>query len=113
MSFEEVLPITAKVKKQVRTSDGAGGSKITWTDRIASYKCRIFSAFGMVQITTTGQNVLRTHKCIGEYNADIIEGDAIIDGLDSYRVILVDKVYDKERIHHLEMNLKKENITYA
>lgn len=113
MSFEECLPQSVEVKKQVKTADGAGGSKLSWATRIASYKVRIYSAFGMVQVTTTGQNVLRTHKGIGEYNSDIIEGDAFKDGVDSYRIMMVDKVYDREEVHHLEFTLKKENIVYA
>ena len=114
MSFESCLPIiNATIKGQVNTADGSGGFTMTWTTKISNYKCRIYSAMGMVQITVSGQNILRTHKGLGEYNSLIVEGDIIIVGTDTYRIMLVDSVYDREEIHHLEFNLKKENITFG
>jgi hypothetical protein len=114
MSFESCLPINdAVIKYQTSTPDGAGGHVMVWTTRFTAYKCRIYSAMGMVQITQTGQNVLRSHKCIGEYKSTIVEGDALIDGNDTYRIMQVDKVYDRSSIHHLEMILKKENFEHA
>jgi hypothetical protein len=114
MSIDNILPISnVTIKGQVNTSDGAGGSNMTWTTKVSNYKCRIYSAVGMVQITQSGQNVLRTHKCIGEYNSLIVEGDIIINGSDTYRIILNDSVAAQEINHHLEMNLKKENISFG
>jgi len=108
-----MFPITdAVIKQQVKTSDGMGGYTLTWSTRVSAYKCRIYSAIGMIEIIQTGQNLLVTHKCIGEYNANIIEGDALVNGSDSYRIVQIDKIYNRERIHHLEMRLKKENIIY-
>ena len=111
MTFLGMLPIRdAVIKNKTNTPDGSGGFTLTWATRVAVYKCRIYSAVGMVQITKTGQNVLTTHKCIGEYIAGITDGDIIIDGSDTYRILHVDKVYGKNKIHHLEMRIKKENI---
>jgi hypothetical protein len=114
MSFEDTLPITnADVYEQVKTSDGAGGKVLTWTKIISNYKCRIYSAMGMIQITQSGQNVLRTHKGLGEYNSLISDGMMLVANSESFRMALVDKVYNRDSIHHLEFNLKKENFNYV
>ena len=111
MSFSSLLPISdAIIKSQINTADGSGGFIMTWVTKVAVYNCRIYSAVGMVQITASGQNVLTTHKCIGEYIAGITEGDILIHGDNTYRIVLNDITYDKSAIHHFEMKLKKENI---
>lgn len=114
MSFLSCLPITdAVIRQQVRTSDGAGGSKLTWSIRVSAYKCRIYSTTGMIEIKGSGQNILITDKCIGEYNSGITEGDMLVVNNMSYRIMHIDRVYDGQRIHHLEMKLKRENIDFA
>ena len=114
MSFLGTLPIAdAVIKQQVKTSDGAGGSTLSWSTRVSAYKCRIYSTVGMIEVTNSGQNILTTDKCIGEYNSSILEGQILMANSITYRIMHIDRVYDKTQIHHLEMKLKRENIDLA
>jgi len=113
MSVESMSPISAVIKYEVNVADGSGGFNTTWGVRIAVYKCRIYAGVGMMQFTPTGKNILTTHKCIGDYDSTIVTGDVLVDGLESYRIIQVDKVYAKDYIHHLEMRLQRENFNFG
>ena len=112
MSFENLLPSSATIKEKTDVDNAVGGSTPTWATLISGYKCRVYAVVGMVKITASGENVLITHNCVGEYNANIKENNIFILGSNTYRIVQIDTVYAKNYIHHLEMKLAKENFAF-